>query len=80
MLVDETKYDHTKVRVEKEPSEEYGSDQEDPDNHEFNIDPFLFQNSHVVSGRAKALVLCVGKNTRFSKGMKTDFDRSDAHT
>jgi len=57
---DETMYEDGTNNVKKTPS--YGVDK-----HVGNPDPFLLARSFVRAGSGKALVLAVGKLTRWSK-------------
>ena len=49
--------------VFKECSIFYGRDEDEVDNHLENPDPFLLQDSKIMTGQGKAVVCCVGKNT-----------------
>ena len=51
--------------VSKETSEVYNNMEEndEPDNHKDNPDPFLFTDSKVMTGHGKAVVCAVGDNT-----------------
>ena len=70
ITVDETVYNKENRKVGKETSEVHGPDSEEPDNHKKNVDPFLLCNSKVLTGQGKALVLCLGENTRLARKMK----------
>ena len=69
ITVDESLYNPNNIKVPKETSEDNSDNVEciEPDNHKENVDPFLLYDSKVLTGQGKALVLCVGKNTRYAK-------------
>ena len=66
VTVDESLYDQDQENEDykvKEGSIFYGPDEEDIDNHHENPDPFLLQDTKIMTGQGKAIVCCVGENT-----------------
>lgn len=53
--------------VEKEQSEYFGPQNETPDNHLDNPDPFLLTDTKIMTGQGKAVVCSVGENTLLAR-------------
>jgi magnesium-transporting ATPase (P-type) len=58
--------------VSKETSEVYQQMEEndEPNNHKDNPDPFLFTNAKIMTGHGKAVVCAVGDNTMAARSRK----------
>lgn len=50
IIVDETLYNKKSYSVPKETSDAYGPENDEPDNHKLNVDPFLLYNSMIMTG------------------------------
>ena len=69
ITVDQSNYNPTETAVEKEMSFLY-QDSTEPDNHKSNPDPFLLSSTMIMTGSGRAIVCCVGENTRLAKSTK----------
>lgn len=70
--VDQSMYNPIETEVAKDVSLKFGEaqqreGQQEEDNHKENPDPFLLAASMVMAGSGKALVCCVGENTRLAR-------------
>jgi magnesium-transporting ATPase (P-type) len=65
--VDESMFDPNSFGIEKETSKDYRRfDMDAPDNHKENPDPYLLAGSLIMSGEGRAIVCCIGDNTRLA--------------
>jgi len=78
IAVDESMYEATRFRVEKEPS---AFEEDGTDNHLGNPDIVLLTGSKICSGSGKAVACSVGDHTRLSRARsKEDLRRAEAQT
>lgn len=73
ITVNQSMYDASQTKIEKETSKNYYANPEtwnlgeELDNHKECPDPFLLSNSMILTGCGKAVVCCVGDNTLLAR-------------